>query len=591
MTALAKVGETMANNPEYTAGIIMAPNTGPFGNEYTLEGMRQSQAEIKALLDDSGLKGRYIEFDVVFNPDTIPKQCKRPGRHMGWLLVSDKMAGSKLRALATKSDLWIRQTVCNVPFSHHKDYVNPLGVGRGLIDPRKDFSQSQRRKQWISGWRVAKHIFDALLSGMQLQEGSVASINVLYPYDSSIVEQALRSSSSVPYQMVCQVVWADLDSDLHLTDHNTKITKWLKASNRRIMKNLLMEKLFFLDGWARPEAGSLDTPRPSYQESNFKIICPAASGHLPLRKEWIDMMQAKYESANMTTELEELMKNHNDTHNPSGKPHESASNKRSASSAGLPSASGDRGIELQHEDGAAENVDELTKSDGPLAMLECFGQKLYFTKSGHMWVWGQKDDVLPVGLAVVLIFGSFHLGDDVVKQKQEAAKKKGKIWDWNMTTDDHRGVFVTKKLADDREFPSDTIHTLKEFLAHLAAASVVDPHVECHEVSTTYQKDPNNEVTGVTSTVKKSQACCFKVCARPANCEPEYDNLGSTLLLGAGCDDWDMTTGQHSKGLLCIADRLSYEEGPELTGIAPLKPGICLMKSILVKKDTLRQLA
>ena len=160
-----------------------------------------------------------------------------------------------------------------------------------------------------------------------------------------------------------------------------------------------------------------------------------------------------------------------------------------------------------------------------------------------------------------------------------------------MTSDDHRGVFVTKKLADNREFPADTVHTFKEFLAHLAAASVVDPHVECHEVSTTYQKDPNNEVTGVTSTVKNVQACCFKVCARPANCEPEYDNLGSTLLLGAGCDDWDMTKGQHSKGLLCIADRLSYEEGPQLTGIAPLKPGLCLMKSILVKKDTLRQLA
>ena len=31
---------TMASNPENTVGIILAPNTGPFGNEYTSEGVR-----------------------------------------------------------------------------------------------------------------------------------------------------------------------------------------------------------------------------------------------------------------------------------------------------------------------------------------------------------------------------------------------------------------------------------------------------------------------------------------------------------------------------------------------------------------------
>ena len=40
--------------------------------------------------------------------------------------------------------------------------------------------------------------------------------------------------------MVCQVVWVDLDSAVCMAQPNTKITKWLKASNKRAMKQLLM---------------------------------------------------------------------------------------------------------------------------------------------------------------------------------------------------------------------------------------------------------------------------------------------------------------------------------------------------------------
>ena len=99
-------------------------------------------------------------------------------------------------------------------------------MGRGLINPNKDFSQSHKRKQWLAGWKVAKAILDALWSGMNLPCGTVAAVHVLYGYDSSIVEQALRSSSSVPCRMVCQVVWADLDSDGHRVQANAKIAMW-----------------------------------------------------------------------------------------------------------------------------------------------------------------------------------------------------------------------------------------------------------------------------------------------------------------------------------------------------------------------------
>ena len=111
------------------------------------------------------------------------------------------------------------------------------------------------------------------------------------------------------------------------------------------------------------------------------------------------------------------------------------------------------------------------------------------------------------------------------------------------------------------------------------------------QVVTTYTKDGHGEVTGVSSTITNTDPCCFKVGHRPANCNLEFDNMGSDLLLGPASDEWDMSKGNNSKGIWCIKDRLSYDDSPQLVGIAPTKPGICLRKSILAKLHTLRQLA
>ena len=60
--------------------------------------------------------------------------------------------------------------------------------------------------------------------------------------------------------------------------------------------------------------------------------------------------------------------------------------------------------------------------------------------------------------------------------------------------------------------------------------------------------------------------------------------MGSDLLIGPASDEWDMSTGNHSKGICCVKDRLSYDESPKLVGIAPTKFVICLRKAILVNK-------
>ena len=66
---------------------------------------------------------------------------------------------------------------------------------------------------------------------------------------------------------------------------------------------------------------------------------------------------------------------------------------------------------------------------------------------------------------------------------------------------------------------------------------------------------------------------------------------GSSLVLGDDAASWDLATRKHSKGYLAIQDRMVYDESPNIGGLAPLKYGVCLDKTIRIKKDTLRQLA
>ena len=91
--------------------------------------------------------------------------------------------------------------------------------------------------------------------------------------------------------------------------------------------------------------------------------------------------------------------------------------------------------------------------------------------------------------------------------------------------------------------------------------------------------------------ITNGEPCTFKVCKRPAKANAEFDNLGSTLVLGDDAKSWNLSTRKHSKGYLIIHDRMVYDESPNIGGLAPLKYGVCLDKTVRIKMDTLRQLA
>ena len=157
------------------------------------------------------------------------------------------------------------QRNCN---GHPHDSINALGKSIGCrlwgaVNPGSDFSPSQARKQWLTGWKVVKSVLDALLANLSLTPDRCASLYVMYGYDCSVTEAAMRMPSVLSVQAVT-VSWADLDSDNQTADHHLKIANFVKRGSRQVMKELLSEKTFILDGYQKADAVIEETPRPTY---------------------------------------------------------------------------------------------------------------------------------------------------------------------------------------------------------------------------------------------------------------------------------------------------------------------------------------
>ena len=136
---------------------------------------------------------------------------------------------------------------------------------------------------------------------------------------------------------------------------------------------------------------------------------------------------------------------------------------------------------------------------------------------------------------------------------------------------------------------SDDVASLGDFIAYLGRNGVVEPRIKCHECKTEFTKNAKDKVIGCTVSITRVEPCAFKVMKRPANIKADFDTLGSTLVLG-DVKSWDLTTCKHCLGYLIIIDRMVYNKNP-LGEVAPLQKGVCLDKTIRIKKGTLRQLA
>ena len=128
---------------------------------------------------------------------------------------------------------------------------------------------------------------------------------------------------------------------------------------------------------------------------------------------------------------------------------------------------------------------------------------------------------------MALIFRTFVIDEHVQAEK----KKPGAVClDWNRKSERHEGISTCEVMQE--KFPDDVASTLGDFIAYLANNGVVEPHIECHKFKTDFTKDDKDQVTGCTLSIDNVEPCAVRVRMQAANANPEFDNLGSSLVLG-----------------------------------------------------------
>ena len=118
--------------------------------------------------------------------------------------------------------------------------------------------------------------------------------------------------------------------------------------------------------------------------------------------------------------------------------------------------------------------------------------------------------------------------------------------------------------------------TLDQLLSFLATHDIVDPTMECHEISVNKSQTKAGDSK---HTIKNISDLLFQTLARPRNVKPEFVNTGSAV---AKTDLWEGR--EHKLGYCRMLLSWKNIETPQFTGIV-------LKKDIRVQKDTLRRLA
>ena len=469
-----------------------------------------------------------------------------------------------------------------VLFSDSERKVNPVTkLQKGTFDPRKDLSKGLRREQWLSGWKFLNGIRQKLWSGMPVTNANKAAFIDLFGFDASLSECVMRSafasdgSAGNPVEMCITTSWSQ--NDLDCPNSNFLIAKFVLRTNMRLMRQLVEEKLYFLDDWSQSDF-SMNVAPPVLNSDKYCATFPSAAGKLALRQDWITAQESKFRTEEVKGKWKELVDRHNSKWNPSGVPHTEASRKRGAE------GEGDHvdAEEIPAVEGQIESKEQfLTENPGAICCV-IQNEEFYYTESGQLWVYGVVDDIIKDDVFVGLIYGNFLLDDEATK-----AMKKGGTWTFSMNDADHV-IGATAEIQPKGDSLPSTTMPLSAFLGWLEQNDIIKPGIECHDITVEFEKDEAGAVTSSKYKVNCSRPCCLQPLSTPSGFKDGWDNVGSKLCLGPE-SSMDWKTGK--VGVLVLRDRLSYLNSKQFQGVAPSKPGLVPEKHIKVAKGTLRRWA
>ena len=426
--ALQHLSGLVAADPKMSCILIASPTVGAFGSEYEESSVEEAGLKIKQRLSNPDLRMLCRDIFLQFDPTSVPPQSKRPGAHKFYMAISDQSSGGQLLSVFTKSTLWRRQTVPSAV----QGKVTPVQMlpVKHMVDARRDFttaggslslSKPAARKQWVSGWQVAAAFHDSLWHNTGLEATAAAAWVDVFAYDHSLAECLMRRSkdSACPQQIYVGTVWADMGSrDDARTDSAkssdkaaecAKVAKWLQTQVRRKMYAHASENIVLVPDW-KPLPDFRDTRTgPKITDADFNIIHPAAAKNLPIRSDYMEMMDSRIQSPEAKTLWTKLVDEHNALWNQSGK---SWDGKRKAAG-DVPEAAKKARL-VEPSAGHPSNEKELEDKYGKCITIPFQkGLKLLVpTKGGSLWCAVEQDTAVDdLSQPLALVYGQFQVGE------------------------------------------------------------------------------------------------------------------------------------------------------------------------------------
>jgi hypothetical protein len=529
---------------------VLAPNVGPWGNEYHYDSIRQTVDGVDTSLRDPQLDLFVKRGFVAFSPDTIHKNSLREGHHTMWVCFSltRKPDSTELRSAWANSDLVKRTIVMDAPMACTTSYYDPTKGTFGRADTDgSDMGKKQQFRMALSGPGFVAAIRKQLWSGMGCTSAHRAAWIDTTPYFTDGAEAIMLagSSSKEPTEIWIMPVSLDLGVQGPSREYiNENICKHIKFNLKRKMLELGKKQAFAIAGLQSTAkvAAQLPGQRPVYNIEEFKCVFPSGPKHLPLRATWLEDVEEMITAPSVQQEMAEDVKKHNAEWNPSCKPWTDDSKRAAETEAG---GLQKKAKTIPEDQNAPKEETDL----GDHVKFQHEGQDLFITASGQLWCHGLKDDVLSADSPVALVFGEFAIDGAATKIIDELTAADTQTLVFNLETTGSITSFEMPKGDNEANF-SEAPCSIEAACQYAEQGNFDVPDMfALHNVAPKTVKDGGGEVTGRTYEVTCKTPCIFTAKKSPRfKKQLNADDAGYMLIIGdIQKTKWKGATGEGLK--------------------------------------------
>ena len=273
--AVRLISSACAGKPSHVCALIVAPNVGRPGDQYTAENIAKAEDEVDQALREEQLQLQVRRGALQFDSTCLgSKRSNRPGLHTFWLVYNNqKDAEGKPACRFAASYMAVRK--CSKSPVHGADrgtWVNPC-AGIARLAGADNLSKAQRSKQWATGLQFWDEVRDSLLTWLDFDASYGICYIQTFPYDATLPMSICRSRSKVtgksPAEMVIGTLFANMGTVGAMAEEtvdNSRIESFSHKSIRNFVMNELKDKRLKITGYtplplqAAGDAGGLCLP-------------------------------------------------------------------------------------------------------------------------------------------------------------------------------------------------------------------------------------------------------------------------------------------------------------------------------------------